>query len=218
MKSALLNQPSQNSRRAGFTLLEVIIALSILGALISTAVAVQDAVVSTGIRLSSGDREWTAERFLRAQVETLDAKTAEALDVGYFDNREIIFVTPRSGLYGEDGPPALVRYAFNSATRSLVYDETILPPLWDGAGSPSQFIADWRTGRSLPGSWSVTAFQGVERGTFFYWQADNQTWTEVWTKDKGTPTAIKVSLWTLTGRTDIIMETPGSSYFSSFGS
>lgn len=201
----------------GFTLLEVVIALAIFGGVVATAVAVQDTVVRTGVRLSAGGREWTAEQFIRDQVFQIDFALTETLGVGTFTSRELSFVSRRSAQFGQHGPPVIVRYRFGASSGDLQYHEVLAPPAWPGAGHPDSFLVNWRIGRDLPQSWQGDVFTDLDRGHFAFWNPQGREWIEHWS-GSGVPAAIKLRLWTLVGQHDVVMETAGSSYFSSFGS
>jgi prepilin-type N-terminal cleavage/methylation domain-containing protein len=206
-----------SGRARGFTLLEVIIALAIMGAVVATAIAVQNSVITTGYRLSSGNQDWTAERFLRAQVESYDEELTKRLDVATFEYNEVSFVAHRSGQFGDAGPPVVVRYDFDPGAQQLDYEEVEVPPTWTGAGDLRAFRTAQRAGLTQPNTWRTTVYRALERGAFSFWDSGQELWVDQWTSSTPPP-AVRLSLWTLAGRRDIILEVAGSSYFSSFGS
>jgi prepilin-type N-terminal cleavage/methylation domain-containing protein len=204
-------------RQAGFTLIEVIVALAIGGAVIATAVALQQTVLRTGRQLESSDRTWTAEQFLRSQVGAMAAGSDGS---GFFRLRddELILVTARSARFGYGTPAVAVRYRFEAGGQRLSYTEAPLPPAWDDPDRLDRFQSRFVTGSAVDQTWSATVFDNLDGGRFEVWDKQEARWR----RPNGTlaepPAAIRLSVRDLSGARRIMLDSGESSSFSFSGS
>ena len=203
---------------AGFTLIEAIVALAIGGAVIATAVALQQTVLRTGRQLESGDRAWTAEQFIRGQIAAM--RPAGADDRGLFrlSDDELILVSVRSARSGHGASAVAVRYGFDAGGRELIYTEAPLPPAWDDPGRLDRFRSRFASGAAVERAWSTVVFDDLDGGRFEVWDEEEARWR----RPNGTltqpPAAIRLTVRDLAGVRRIVLDSGDSSSFSFSGS
>lgn len=167
--------PSHLARQTGFTLIEVLIALSLAMGAIVLGVALYRTVGQATQGGRNAEREWVTEQFLRAQAVAADHAAIKRRSLARKASFEFGFVTRRSAQWGEDGPPVLAVWRYRPLDGSLQYHEAALPPWWP-EDRPPQAAYDDLANRSGPGTWDGPIFPDVASVQFAYWNERRQTW------------------------------------------
>jgi len=210
--------PAPATRMTGFTLLEMVVAMALMGLVITLGVTLKDMVLRAGYKLSAGDRDWTAELFLRDQLRQLGRGLGLDRPLIAGDGRELTLITRRSARFGRDGPPVLARWRFDAGRTRLLYEEALLPPWWgEPEGNFDSLLEAWERNSDLPHSWQTTIFPDLANGYLAYWQDETKDWTDRWTRN-APPAAIRIETESLLEDRRLVLETGASSLFSFSGS
>ena len=195
-------------RKAGFTLIEVLVTLAISTAIVLLVTRVWQSVNQAGVILSSQGADWNAERFLRKQLLlALTEPNATRLFEGSDD--ELMFVTRMSAAAGGEGAPVLAYYRYDAPTRSLTYQERVAPPLWASAGAedlrPARFRGEFSTARAR----AATLFAGLDIARFAYHSVDaREDWRMAWQDRPVAPRLLRLELVRAGQEKKIVMEWP----------
>jgi len=203
---------------SGFTLLEVLVALTISTALVLLGLSIFRTVGQATMRASTSGRDWTTELFLRRQLAEADFTLSQRFALVRTEADRFSFVSRRSAQFGELGPPALVTWWFDAATRNLRYRETMLPAWWAGDAARGLSYDEITSDSSLPG-FECVIFSDVSLPHFRYWNAGLRTWDRDSADYSTMPERIRLELTRTQGPERYVFETrKGSFSFSSSGS
>jgi prepilin-type N-terminal cleavage/methylation domain-containing protein len=203
--------------QAGFTLLEVLVALAISAMLIAITVQLYRTVLQAGETVKSGQSSWVAEQFLRGQAYTADSALGSHFNLVHATTESYSFVTHKSVQYGENGPPVFVTYRYDPTAGALVYDEVPMPGWWRAQPGDYRFTYDdlrVATGELV---WHGSLFANLTGVQFSYWDEEHKKWLSSLIGSANMPPAVKVTLEGLTTR-EIVLENGVSSLSSSSGS
>ena len=173
--SARHDRPA-SAPEAGFTLLEVVIALTIAVGTIALGVTLYQTVGRATQGARNAEHDWVTEQFLRRQAEAADPALAARFALVRQQGESFAFVTRRSARFGEDGPPVLALWRYDPPTASLRYREAALPAWWP-EDRPT-LVVDYAeladaTDREV---WEGRIFSDIARLQFSYWNERQQTW------------------------------------------
>lgn len=204
-------------KNAGFTLLELLISVSLTAAIVILASHLYETVNKVGNRTLSINRNWGVQQFLRQQFEAADSSLN-----GYFlaihgTSDRFSYISKNSAQYGQNQRPVLVTYRFNYADRRLMYYEISVPPWWDENQERYRALIDsWRY-QSGDKSYEAPLFSNVESFELRYWEAGRRRWSEVWNNKKNMPPLVRLRV-TVAGKKQELILAPGAlSLSSAFG-
>lgn len=190
-------------RCSGFTLLELLVVVSISTLIIATLTALYRMTTRTAVTLTHSEDEWGAEQFLRRQYMLVHPAT---LDLGLFeaDEDSLAFVSYKSARHGENGPPVLARYRYQALENRLAYQEQDLPAWWETRGAD---LAR-RLLEKTDGGWTDIAFYQVDRAEFGFLvrTPDRVRWQRRWNDRKTLPQLIKLEMQRLGEQRVLIIE------------
>jgi prepilin-type N-terminal cleavage/methylation domain-containing protein len=122
--------------RHGFTLIEILIVLSISAGLVMLMASLYRSAGQTMHSLRGISKEWNLQHQLRQQLDHLLLIPERGL-VGLQGRQDTLYLTTwYSRQSGMAGKPVLARYRYNPERRSIDYAEWSLPPWWDAASAP----------------------------------------------------------------------------------
>jgi len=201
-------------RARGFTLLELLVVVSVSIVLVAMLAGLYRMVGRTAVTLANAKGEWGAEQFLRRQYLVVHPATL-ALDLFRGHKDALGFVSYRSARHGENGPPVLVRYEYEPSRKRLVYRERDLPPWW---GEDARLSLRQRL--DAPDAWwEDTAFYQVDGVDFRYLDSITNTlrWREQWEDKTSLPPVIQLDITRLGERKAVVLETEVLSFFMPSG-
>ena len=195
-------------RTKGFTLIEILVAVTIATAIVVLATRIWQTVNQAGVILTSQGGDWNAERFLRKQL--LLAVTEPAA-LRLFEGRrdDLMFVTRHSAAAGDAGAPVVAYYRYDDATRSLTYQERVAPPTWTSTLAqdlrPARFRDEFAEHRER----AATLFAGLDEARFGYHNAFSaQPWAEEWRDTPVAPTLLRLQLSRAGQERAVLLEWP----------
>lgn len=201
---------------AGFTLLEILVVMTIASGLVLMGVAMLNGVTQAAQNRHNGQRDWITELYLRQQMNELDPKLTSTFSLGRMESETFRFVSRRSAQFGEYGPPALVEWHFAPNQHELRYRETIFPPWWDRDAS-RDITEDLLELTGQYDHWDGVLFADLSAARFQYWSPEQKTWTDSIPDRSQTSRLVRLELEQRGGRRTLIFETNGalSSFLSS---
>ena len=194
--SANPRPPRPASPARGFTLIEILVVLTLSLGMVLTVTQLYRATGRTLQSLRGIDREWQLQHSLRSQARALYLVTDTPQLRLYGDDRQLILPTWQSRRTGRDGPPVLARYRYDSSQRSLYYQEIPLPPPW--ADDPSQLDSQ-SLGQSLDQRHDTLLLNGMEEARFEYLAnaedfSSGRTWMNNWGSEQAQSAPLRARL------------------------
>ncbi|MGQ0663456.1 MAG: prepilin-type N-terminal cleavage/methylation domain-containing protein [Pseudomonadota bacterium] len=203
-------------RSAGFTLLELVVALALSAGVIALAVQLYQTVVRAGDALTGGQRDWTAEQFLRAQLLAADDALNKRFETVLGESDRLSFLTRKSAQFGEDSLPVLATYTIVSGT-AVRYAEVALPPWWTER-TRDALIADRLRELETIHAWRDVLLPQITAATFSYWDGKFQQWANRWPDKDKLPAIVRLEVQSLGETKRLVMETRALSFSLSSGS
>jgi len=201
-------------RDAGFTLMEVLIALAIGAGVIALGVALYQSVGRATQGGRSAERDWVTEQFLRRQAAAADRDLMSRLTLGRAQSGEFGFVTRRSAQWGEDGPPVLAVWRYQSLTGELRYREAALPAWWPENRPLSVEYAQLASAAER-GVWEGRIYSDVASLRFSYWNERLLSWDSDNPDPASLAPVVRLEMSRAGSRRVYAFETRGASSFSS---
>jgi len=196
----MLRPPSR-----GFTLVEVLVVVSISAALILMLTLLYRTAGRATAALQTNRADWNTEQFIRSQGRTM-APQPRALELFVGRRHELAFVTFRSAAAGHDGPPVFVRYRYDPESGRLTYQERRVPQWWRSAEPYSVILLlrEFDDGKPVP----IDLYRGIDELAFAYHgPAREARWQERWDERAQLPVLVRLQL-RRAGRTEeILLET-----------
>ena len=201
--------------QAGFTLIEVLIALTIAAITIGVGVALYQSVgrATQGGRVA--ERDWVTEQFLRRQAAEADRDLQTRLSLGRESSTEFGFVTRRSAQWGERGPPVLAVWRYDAITGALDYREAALPPWWPEDRNVQLVEYGELATIAERGVWQGRIFSDVARLKFTYWDERRKIWQSEDTDPSALAPVVRLEIAHAGTERTYAFETRGASSFSS---
>jgi prepilin-type N-terminal cleavage/methylation domain-containing protein len=196
----------KNKHASGFSLLELLIVITISGALIVFISQLYRMVGDTANTLFSNNKQWLFERFIRKQLWFLDRRFVQS-DLFECRSQEMIFVSQYSAKYALSGPPVLTKYFYDDSLNTLFYTEAIIPPWWNDAAKNFRHSDLFNT---LSTQWKTTAITQVKDFKLSYF--DGKKWSNTCFPGTLFPVLIKLQFSKTGVAAELIMETRGLSY------
>lgn len=194
--------------QTGFSLVEMIVVITISTGLVFLLVKLYQSVAHAGQIVGSRQSDWGAERFMRKQMLV---SLVRANSRGYFtgETDRLMFATRKSAAGSMEGWPVLAYYAFEPNARALTYRESPLLP--DGqeatAPSPARQWQDFRLQTTPP----AVILHGVENLRFgYHGPLSTQKWQGAW-NDPEPPTLVRVE-YTKAGQEHVVLLEPAVFY------
>ena len=212
------DKPSTHRGAAGFTLLELLVALTLAAAVVVLAVTLKQTVLRAGMSLEAGHRDWAAEQFLRAQLRATDEALNRTFGLVVAQSGQLSFVTRKSAQYGNMDVPVLATYHISPSGRALDYYEIRLPPWWRANERELKWLLSARDRAEGPGTWRSTVLADIDTAKFYFWDSFRQTWVENWTVTTRLPRLLRLKARRFGAEMDMILETEALSYSLSSGS
>lgn len=181
-------------RRRGFTLIEILVVVTISAAIVMALSLLYRTTGRAAVALQTNQGDWSTEQFLRGQLRDLPM---DRFSLAAFDGRRetLLFLTRRSALASHDGAPVVVRYRYDAARARLEYQERPAPAWWrdvpsaDGRYSAILLFREFEGGKPVP----TLLLQGVEDLSFAYRAAGRDArWTERWDDPKQMPALVRM--------------------------
>ncbi|MBI3706781.1 MAG: hypothetical protein HY246_03740 [Proteobacteria bacterium] len=201
---------------AGFTLFELIIAVALSAAVIVLGVQLYQTVVRAGDAMARGQRDWSAEQFVRGQLLAADRELNQRFKTVLADDGQLSFVTRKSAQFGEDSPPVLATYTVSSGT-AIRYSEIALPPWWDD-GVRSSIVGDRLRDLDRPNAWKGQLLADMSTASFSYWDNERQRWVDRWSNKENLPVLVRLEIRKFGETRQFVMETKALSFSLSSGS
>ena len=200
----------------GFTLLELLVALTLAAAVIVLAVNLKQIAIKGAASVPLALRNWSVEQFMRSQVRMADSDLMALFELVEANPDHVAFISRRSAQFGEEAP-VLVTYTFNATYRSIAYRELLLPPWWTEAArtSPDRVVLKRRLDDQV--AWEGELLSGVDIAAFSYWDESRQAWTQQWDQPDRLPPLIELTISRLGQTKRIVLETEGLSFSLSSG-
>ncbi|WP_031433495.1 type II secretion system protein GspJ [Methylomarinum vadi] len=202
----------RKSYTKGFSLLELLVVITISSALIIFLSQLHRMVGHAAQTLFSNNDDWLFERFARKQFWHLDSNLLTS-ELTHWHRDEIIFVSRYSARYALDGPPALVRYHLDDSKNAIVYTETLLPPWWDGQ---LERFRHRDLFQASEGQWQSNALTQVEDFSFSFFNGTR--WGDTWDSGEQLPALVKMQFSKGGMHTELVLETKALSFSIPSGS
>ena len=200
---------------AGFTLFELIIAIALSAAVIVLSVQLYRTVIRAGDTLTRGQRDWTAEQFMRGQLISVDREFNQRFKSVLAEDDRLSFITRKSAQFGEDSPPVLVTYTIASGN-AVGYAEIALPPWWDDR-MPSGIVPERLRDLDGPKVWKGMLMPEISTASFSYWDTEKQRWIARWYDKEKLPALVRLELRKFGEIRQFVMETKALSFSLSSG-
>ena len=211
------DKPSTHRRSAGFTILELLVALTLAAAVVALAVTLKQTVLRAGVSLEAGHRDWATEQFLRSQLWAADEALNKEFGLVVSERSQLSFVTRKSAQYGNTGVPVLATYRIVAGAQTLEYYEIRLPPWWRASAAELKWLVSAPDGGERPETWRSTVFSDIDIATFSFWDSSRQSWVENWTDTTRLPRLLRLEARRFGGEVDMILESEALSYSLSSG-
>lgn len=192
-------------RLHGFTLLELIVALTLSTLVVVLAVSLYATVQRAGNGIVNAQRDWVALQFLRTQLAHQDRTLNKTFSLVRMERDRLAFITRKSAQFGLGGPPVLAIYRLDSG--AMLYREIALPGWWGLDGREGQFDLDrLRESReAFDGKPFVTSADAA----FTYWDRAERQWRDELRSRDSLPSTVR-----LAGKQEVVMPTSGLAPYS----
>ncbi len=184
------------SRRAfssnkGFTLLELLVVVTISAALILLLSRLYWMVGKASGSLNNVQNDWLLDQFMRNQIYALDQKY---IGQGAFhgEPQRLRFVTRHSASNGAAGVLTLSEYNYDEFQEELRYRERVLPPWWNDQLNGSDAIQQVFNSGKVRNWWSDVALTRVTELRFSYSAGKLNEWVNRWQETTQVPALIKL--------------------------
>jgi prepilin-type N-terminal cleavage/methylation domain-containing protein len=174
--TAMLAQAFGSRGQAGFTLMEVLIVLTLACGAIILGVALDRTVGRATQGGRAAEHDWVTEQFLRRQAIEAQRPDPPAPIITRERAHEFGFVTRRSAQWGEDGPPVLAVWRYDSGQGVLRYREAALPPWWPEDRPSTLPDYDALADTQDRGVWEGRIFSDIDKLEFSYWDERRRVW------------------------------------------
>ena len=202
----------------GFTLLELLVSITISAALIVLTVQIYQTVVRAGKGMEGGQRDWVAEQFVRGQFRAADMEINANFGLIQAERHVFSFATRKSAQYGNEDVPIIATYRYQRINGQLSYHEVTVPPWWnENYHQPFSSVSRLREKRG-EGTWDAVVFGDVESAQFSYWNPEDENWTTTWHDHENLPPLVKLEFARFNNRTELVLETTALSFSSRYGS
>jgi len=192
---------AMKSDHSGFTLLELLIVITISAALVILLGQLYRLVGKTSFSLFSANDDWVFEQFLRKQLWFSDQRFFK-LGLRKYQAQEIIFASRLSARYGQDGPPVLVRYRYEPSSNALLYTEVTIPPWW---AEQYKSLSLYSLFHGRQERFQETALSHLDNFSFSFF--DGQQWHDKWLIDTAPPNLIKLRFQRTGDTQEMLLET-----------
>lgn len=192
-------------RLRGFTLLELIVALTLSTLVVGLAVGLYATVQRAGSGIVSAQRDWVALQFLRGQLAHQDRTLNKTFTLVRMERDRLAFVTRKSAQFGTGGPPVLALYHLDGG--QLRYREVALPAWWGLKDRESQF--DFERLRDTREAFEGTLFPLATDAAFAYWDEVERQWRDESRRRDALSRVVR-----LTGKLEAVMETTSLAPYS----
>lgn len=192
-------------RVQGFTLLELIVALTLSTLVVTLAVALYATVQRAGTGIVNAQRDWVALQFLRTQLAHQDRALNKTFSLVRMERDRLAFVTRKSAQFGLGGPPVLALYRLDGGV--LSYREVALPAWWGITDRESQF--DFDRLRETQEAYDGALFTTPTDAAFAYWDGAERSWRDELRRHDSLPSTLR-----LTGKQEVVMPTSSLAPYS----
>jgi len=191
---------------SGFSLLELLIVITISSTLILFIAQLYRMVGQTVNTLFSNNDQWLFERFIRKQTWFMDHRFYQD-KLFSLNSHDLIFVSQYSAQYALAGPPTLVKYHYDDDANTLFYSEMAIPPWWD---DKLKYFRHDELFNSQNPQWHSIAINKIDDFSFSYF--DGKNWDDRWSSTTQLPLLVKMQFTRTGAAIELILETKGLSY------
>ena len=205
------------SSNRGFTLLELLISMSIAMTLILLSSELYQAVNRFGNQRLNTLRDFGAEQFVRNQYEFADSALNERLQAVIIRRDELSFISRRSAQWGLEQRPVLVTYKFNAATNTIAYTEQGLGAWWGRSEEVMRAELENLRYNTVSDSYKNTIFTNVEEFKMQFWDSVKRRWINEWSERKSIPPIARLTIKQLNETREIVLAGGVLSWSSVYG-